>query len=71
MAKQQETDWVGRMGSQVSGCGGVWTWGIGDPQKLKTYFLELMTSFLEPQVGRMLMGADGPSSGPSFLGEVR
>lgn len=42
---------MGRMGSQVSGCGGVWTWGIGDPQKLKTCFLELVTSFLEPQVG--------------------
>lgn len=62
---------MGRMGSQVSGCGTVWTWGIVDPQKPMTCFLELVTSFLEPQVGRMLMGVGGPSSGPSFLGELR
>lgn len=63
---------MGRMSSQVSGCGTVWTWGIVDPQKpMICCFLELVTSFLEPQVGRMLMGVGGPSSGLSFLGELR
>lgn len=45
--------------------------GHRGPPETYDLHLELVTSFLEPQVGRMLMGVGGPSSGPSFLGELR
>lgn len=44
MAKQQEREWVGRMSYQVTGWGIIWTLSVGDPQKPRTCFLEVVTS---------------------------